>query len=141
LSFGLGPELNRCVDLLQQEAFSLMPSDVLALLVQIIAFALLTRYSRLHVRRLFRLCRHRGPTPVDVVARVAELVPRGRLPADVQCTICYDDDDDAEGEGQQWRGLPCGHAFHEQCLFQWLRRSPRCPNCRGSLLTADIAAG
>merc|ERR1711924_102717 len=119
LSFGLGPKLDRCVDLLRDEAFSMMPSDVLALVVQIVAFALLTRYSRPHVRRLSRLCRHRGPTPPDVVARVAELVPRGRLPADMQCTICYDADDEESSQGQTWRGLPCGHAFHEECLFQW----------------------
>mmetsp|Transcript_36340 Transcript_36340/g.58184 ORF Transcript_36340/g.58184 Transcript_36340/m.58184 type:complete len:587 (+) Transcript_36340:88-1848(+) len=29
-----------------------------------------------------------------------------------------------------WRRLKCGHRFHEQCLFQWLRKAKRCPLCR-----------
>jgi hypothetical protein len=29
-----------------------------------------------------------------------------------------------------WRRLRCGHQFHEQCLFQWLRKAKRCPICR-----------
>lgn len=30
----------------------------------------------------------------------------------------------------QWRRLRCGHQFHEECLFQWLRKAKRCPICR-----------
>jgi len=29
-----------------------------------------------------------------------------------------------------WRRLKCGHQFHEQCLFEWLRKARRCPMCR-----------
>lgn len=25
---------------------------------------------------------------------------------------------------------PCSHPFHEQCLWQWLRKSKVCPLCR-----------
>mmetsp|Transcript_107632 Transcript_107632/g.303131 ORF Transcript_107632/g.303131 Transcript_107632/m.303131 type:complete len:517 (-) Transcript_107632:115-1665(-) len=30
----------------------------------------------------------------------------------------------------KWRRLCCGHQFHEQCLFEWLRKAKRCPICR-----------
>lgn len=41
-------------------------------------------------------------------------------------------------ERPRWRQTRCGHRFHEQCLFEWLRkaRAPaakRCPVCRSRL--------
>eukprot|EP00929_Paragymnodinium_shiwhaense_P047671 TRINITY_DN24173_c0_g1_i1.p1 TRINITY_DN24173_c0_g1~~TRINITY_DN24173_c0_g1_i1.p1 ORF type:complete len:491 (-),score=117.57 TRINITY_DN24173_c0_g1_i1:144-1616(-) len=30
----------------------------------------------------------------------------------------------------KWRQLRCGHKFHEECLFAWLRKAKRCPMCR-----------
>jgi hypothetical protein len=36
------------------------------------------------------------------------------------------------------REMPCGHAFHESCLFPWLRRSNTCPCCRWELDTDNI---
>eukprot|EP00931_Biecheleriopsis_adriatica_P077422 TRINITY_DN509_c0_g1_i1.p1 TRINITY_DN509_c0_g1~~TRINITY_DN509_c0_g1_i1.p1 ORF type:complete len:762 (+),score=97.78 TRINITY_DN509_c0_g1_i1:68-2287(+) len=32
--------------------------------------------------------------------------------------------------GQEFRGLPCGHAFHRPCIDPWLYRSAHCPSCR-----------
>lgn len=29
-----------------------------------------------------------------------------------------------------WCQLRCGHAFHQDCIFEWLRKSQRCPICR-----------
>lgn len=32
-----------------------------------------------------------------------------------------------------WRSLRCGHRFHEQCLFTWLKKVKRCPICRSHM--------
>ncbi|KAF8706401.1 hypothetical protein HU200_030666 [Digitaria exilis] len=32
------------------------------------------------------------------------------------------------------RAMPCSHAFHHQCISQWLRRNAICPLCRHPLL-------
>lgn len=43
------------------------------------------------------------------------------------CTICMDSYD----SGQRVSSFPiCMHAFHRECLSKWLRRRPKCPNCR-----------
>jgi len=39
------------------------------------------------------------------------------------CTIC-------QCPLQNGKLLPCGHAFHEDCLRAWLRVKNECPNCR-----------
>jgi len=33
-----------------------------------------------------------------------------------------------------WCRLQCGHAFHEECIFEWLQKAPRCPICRSHVL-------
>merc|ERR1712173_123962 len=33
------------------------------------------------------------------------------------------------------RRLPCGHMFHEGCVFEWLSRDFKCPLCRWELPT------
>jgi hypothetical protein len=35
--------------------------------------------------------------------------------------------------GPKWRKLPCGHHFHETCIFEWLRKARQCPVCRRHL--------
>lgn len=43
------------------------------------------------------------------------------------CTICLDDYD----IGDKLRCLPCGHAFHANCIAKWLiERSATCPLCK-----------
>ncbi|WVZ55539.1 hypothetical protein U9M48_006186 [Paspalum notatum var. saurae] len=33
------------------------------------------------------------------------------------------------------RAMPCSHAFHQRCIFQWLSRNAICPLCRHALPT------
>merc|ERR1712232_1290378 len=105
--------------------------------LQMLALAMLFMLGRPRLRRILDLCRHTGPTPQEVIDRVTESVPRQRLPADQECVICLrdqgHDEELATGESM-WRGLPCGHAYHEECIDEWLRQQPRCPLCRESLL-------
>ena len=46
---------------------------------------------------------------------------------DQQCVICLEDIEEDETE------LPCGHVFHNQCLFEWLAQQDTCPICRATL--------
>ena len=62
--------------------------------------------------------------------------------SDVMCSICQDTCE----PGQRWDVTPCAHAFHEECLRQWLSHCsmeaaendkptppPACPDCRHPL--------
>ncbi|CAO2153247.1 unnamed protein product [Urochloa humidicola] len=35
------------------------------------------------------------------------------------------------------RAMPCSHTFHENCIFEWLRRNAACPLCRHQLPMED----
>lgn len=84
-----------------------------------------------------------GPTSQEVLRRIlADVAPL--VAADMQeCSICLEGSEAAEGSGQaeqgeaceaqQWCKLRCGHAFHQQCLLEWLRRARQCPLCRVDL--------
>ncbi|KAJ4964046.1 hypothetical protein NE237_023985 [Protea cynaroides] len=47
----------------------------------------------------------------------------------VACTVCL------EELGLEVKVMPCGHAFHEDCIIKWLQRSHFCPLCRFSMPT------
>lgn len=49
------------------------------------------------------------------------------------CNICLSTSED----GERWVMLPCGHAFHEECLKPWLEKNNTCPVCRYELEMAD----
>ncbi|TVU50849.1 hypothetical protein EJB05_02240, partial [Eragrostis curvula] len=46
------------------------------------------------------------------------------LPTD--CAVCLQD----FGADDKLRAMPCSHAFHQHCIFDWLRRNGVCPLCR-----------
>ncbi|KAJ1299017.1 hypothetical protein BS78_01G499200 [Paspalum vaginatum] len=48
-----------------------------------------------------------------------------------ECAICLRDLHAAEEE--KLRAMPCSHAFHQECIFQWLRGNAVCPLCRHQL--------
>ncbi|GJM88109.1 hypothetical protein PR202_ga04136 [Eleusine coracana subsp. coracana] len=47
-------------------------------------------------------------------------------PAAAECTVCLKDFDELD----KLRAMPCAHAFHQDCIFRWLRRNATCPLCR-----------
>ncbi|KAG2790598.1 hypothetical protein JG687_00004262 [Phytophthora cactorum] len=56
------------------------------------------------------------------------------------CSICLGEWDDEECAGMNVVKLPCLHAFHEECLLEWLQGSTHCPMCREEPRTADSRA-
>lgn len=48
---------------------------------------------------------------------------------EAECTVCLE----GYETGQAVRRMPCGHEFHEGCIFGWLRVSHLCPLCRFAL--------
>lgn len=52
---------------------------------------------------------------------------RGKDQPAEQCCVCISTCRD----GEEMRRLPCGHAFHRDCVDRWLARCRRtCPLCR-----------
>lgn len=69
-------------------------------------------------------------------ALVADVVAAGGG-AGKPCGICLDDLD-ADGLKTPVR-LPCGHAFHGQCIAGWLLEGRTCPMCRRDLSRLVLA--
>ncbi|GFH57162.1 hypothetical protein CTEN210_13638 [Chaetoceros tenuissimus] len=53
---------------------------------------------------------------------VEKEVPKDRR----KCCICLDE----FMNGQKRKKLQCQHAFHKECIDEWLKRSTQCPHCR-----------
>ncbi|PQQ11689.1 RING-H2 finger protein ATL39-like [Prunus yedoensis var. nudiflora] len=56
---------------------------------------------------------------------------------DSECSICL-------GEFKDWekcRQLECEHAFHEECIDQWLRKKIQCPLCRATVSSVQLKQG
>jgi len=49
------------------------------------------------------------------------------------CSICMEDFKDTPD--QRIRAMPCGHVYHEECIFAWLEKSNTCCNCRYEIET------
>lgn len=45
------------------------------------------------------------------------------------CSICME----VVRPAEVLSSLPCSHAFHTECLVQWLTRAALCPNCRAAV--------
>lgn len=57
-----------------------------------------------------------------------KLPTRGRL-VDGTCALCIEEYE--VGDDVVWSDLQCSHAFHKECLMQWLSKGKkRCPICR-----------
>jgi hypothetical protein len=44
-------------------------------------------------------------------------------------------EDFSETSDQIIRAMPCGHVYHEECIFSWLSKSNTCCNCRYEIET------
>lgn len=65
------------------------------------------------------------------------MVPHDEAPQGDDCVICLGCFEEGNGGSSTdcgcWRRLPCGHKFHEACIFEWLRKSDQCPVCRAKI--------
>mmetsp|Transcript_14654 Transcript_14654/g.32138 ORF Transcript_14654/g.32138 Transcript_14654/m.32138 type:complete len:271 (+) Transcript_14654:107-919(+) len=85
----------------------------------------LVGHIRLQLLHIARRWGSHGPTDEAVISRILTSASTD-VPPDAECAICL-------GEGgllSGWRVLRCRHAFHEECLTEWLQRSRHCPLCR-----------
>jgi hypothetical protein len=49
------------------------------------------------------------------------------------CVICLEDME----IGQKFRMMPCGHSFHQRCIFDWLLVNRLCPICQFAMPTDE----
>ncbi|KAJ1298275.1 hypothetical protein BS78_01G441000 [Paspalum vaginatum] len=47
-----------------------------------------------------------------------------------ECAICLQDFHAEDLDKIRVMPMPCSHAFHEKCIFEWLGRNGVCPLCR-----------
>lgn len=53
---------------------------------------------------------------------------------DSECSICLGEFKD----GEKCRQLECEHAFHEECIDQWLLKMNQCPLCRATVSSVQL---
>ena len=51
------------------------------------------------------------------------------------CSICLETFD---GKQDIVKTFECNHHFHLNCLNQWVKKSPTCPNCRKDLQVIKV---
>lgn len=61
------------------------------------------------------------------ISALDNVLPSAILTLNDICAICFAS---KEHENEDWRQLQCGHAFHCNCLLEWLHRHCHCPLCR-----------
>jgi hypothetical protein len=47
-----------------------------------------------------------------------------------ECIICFDDFNGTK----KCRQLHCGHIYHNNCIYNWLKERPTCPLCNKNLI-------
>merc|ERR1712146_406614 len=52
---------------------------------------------------------------------------------DTKCLVCQYDFED----GEELKLLPCGHAFHKECIDGWLESHKTCVTCKRSICDDD----
>lgn len=121
LEFGLDAENLETVDMLLLRGIAQYSSMVL--------FVLLIA-SRQKWSAKFQLARSSSWYEMSNI----EVVPRDQVPAGDDCVICLGSCEEGCSGGPKdsdcWRRLPCNHQFHEDCIFEWFRKSKNCPVCR-----------
>lgn len=89
-----------------------------------------TNLENLAARSLLEAQQEQRPQPASREAVESLNVREASQDDDDNCAVCLD----ALREGRaRLMDMPCGHAFHERCLRQWLGESHRCPTCRIAL--------
>ncbi|KAG9410386.1 hypothetical protein AC1031_018422 [Aphanomyces cochlioides] len=56
---------------------------------------------------------------------------------DDSCAICIEDFDDCQECILQF---PCSHAFHRDCVMDWIMEKQTCPICRSKVVSGSIVA-
>mmetsp|Transcript_44603 Transcript_44603/g.71726 ORF Transcript_44603/g.71726 Transcript_44603/m.71726 type:complete len:276 (+) Transcript_44603:181-1008(+) len=69
-----------------------------------------------------------GPPPASREARF-NLGVKTITDKEVLCCVCQEE----FAPGGKAKMMPCGHAFHYDCLMEWLERHNSCPTCRYAL--------
>lgn len=84
------------------------------------------RLQLVHQALLREEGRFRG-VPASCLAIVALRVPTEAETAGQDCAVCLDGLDKGD---RRLRMMPCSHAFHQPCIFNWLKVNGVCPCCR-----------
>ena len=58
-----------------------------------------------------------------------DMLPSAGHEEPVECCICMCQCE----EHELTKRLPCGHAFHDECVRQWLRVNISCPFCKSEV--------
>ncbi|KAK9767639.1 hypothetical protein K7432_002405 [Basidiobolus ranarum] len=75
-----------------------------------------------------------SPAKVNTPASEAKQdLPVVHCNGDEICTICLEKLTDPEHHNYVVRAMPCGHMFHQKCIFSWLDLVNACPLCRSEL--------
>jgi len=75
----------------------------------------------------------------DILARTLSRTIRGVQDSDTPttCDICLEDYE--VGDEVAWsKNGQCIHAFHKDCIVDWLLRSPKCPLCRNEYIITNF---
>lgn len=63
-------------------------------------------------------------------------VPAAEAPEASECVVCLGVREEDLKPGccrPKWCKLRCGHAFHQECISQWLPKVAQCPVCRSNI--------